>query len=49
MYEYYKKKEFIKIRLNIGCCMNITVIKFSIDKFFIIKGDSYVTERKINF
>lgn len=49
MYEYYKKKEFIKICLNIGCCMNIMVIKFSIDKFFIIKGDSYVIERKINF
>lgn len=28
--------------------MNTTVIKLSIDKFPTIKGDSYVTERKIN-
>lgn len=28
--------------------MNITVTKLSIDKFPTIKGDSYVTERKIN-
>lgn len=28
--------------------MNITVIKLSIDKFPTIKGDGYVTKRKIN-
>lgn len=48
MHEHYKKKEFTKTRLNTGCCMNTTVIKLSIDKFPTIKGDSYVTERKIN-
>lgn len=48
MNEHYKKEEFTKTRLNTGCCMNTTVIKLSIDKFPTIKGDSYVTKRKIN-